>query len=121
MYTYNQNKISYIKIADSLEIYKISTSIDLQYNDGKTETSAEKDFDHIKQLISVYGKILFFTKPKKEDIMHTFTFGVEQENLFLKGQDSVGVLKDRLNSIILFNDTICTSGTGINMYITKEH
>ena len=53
--------------------------------------------------------------------MHTFTFGVEQENLFLKGQDSVGVLKDRLNSIILFNDTICTSGTGINMYITKEH
>ena len=32
MYTYNQNKNSYIKIADSLEIYKISTSIDLQYN-----------------------------------------------------------------------------------------
>ena len=40
MNTYNQNKNSDIKIADSLEIYKISTSIDLQYNDGKTETSA---------------------------------------------------------------------------------
>jgi len=121
MYTYNQNKNSYIKIADTLEIYKISTTIDLSYNDGKTENSAEKDFDHIKQMILMYGKILFFTKPKLKDNMYTFTFGVEQENLFLKGQDPVGVLKERLNTIILFNDTIFTSGNDINMYITKEH
>jgi len=121
MYTYNQNKNSYIKIAETLEIYKISTSIILHYNDGITETTSEKDFDHIKQLISVYGKILFFTKPKQNNNMFTFTFGVEQENLFLKGQDPVGVLKDRLNNIILFNNSICTIGTGINMYITKEH
>jgi hypothetical protein len=53
--------------------------------------------------------------------MFTFTFGVEQENLFLKGKDPAGVLKDRLNNIILFNNSICTIGTGINMYITKEH
>jgi hypothetical protein len=120
MYTYNQNKNSYIKIADTLEIYKISTKIKLSYNDGKTDSACEKDFDHIKQLISVYSKILFFTKPELCNGMYSFKFGVEQQNLFLKGKDPVGVLKDRLHGIILFNDTISINDKSINMYITKE-
>jgi hypothetical protein len=52
--------------------------------------------------------------------MYSFKFGVEQQNLFLKGKDPVGVLKDRLHGIILFNDTISINDKSINMYITKE-
>ena len=32
-----------------------------------------------------------FYKPKKEDTMHTFTFGVEQEKTVLKGQDPLSL------------------------------
>ena len=121
MYTYNQNKQTYIKIAETLEIYKLSTKIPLSYNNDKTDQLSEKDFDHIKQLISIYGKILFFTKPAFKDSLYSFKFGVEQENLFKQGDNPVGVLQQRLDKIILFNDTINTLGNNINTYITKEH
>jgi len=121
MYTYNQNKETYIKIADSLEIYKLSTKIPLAYNNDKTDQLAEKDFDHIKQLISIYGKILFFTKPTLDKNLYCFKFGVEQPDLFKQGNNPVGVLQQRLDKIILFNDTINTLGNNINTYITKEH
>ncbi len=121
MYTLNTTKNSYVKIADTIEIYCITTDIGLAYNNEETESDQEKDFDHLRQLISIYEKILFFTKPEKTSNGYTFKFGVEQKDLFSLNNDPVGVLKERLNGVVLFDNTIITKGLNTNTKITKEH
>jgi len=119
MYSYNSVKHNYLQVGESLEVYGISTKLPLSYTGPDVQTDSEKDFDHLKQLIGIYGKILFFTAPVLKNDSYEFKFGVEQPNLFALKSDDVGVLKKRLNNLVMFADTICTEGVNSNTWISK--
>ncbi len=119
MYSYNSAKHNYLQVGDSLEVYSVSTRLPLDYKGPNVQSDSEKDFDHLKQLIGIYGKILFFTAPTKDNDKYEFKFGVEQRDLFMQNGDNVGVLKKRLDNLVMFADTICTQGVNTNTWITK--
>jgi|MDTC01.2.fsa_nt_gb predicted double-glycine peptidase len=120
MYSYNSAKNSYVKIANTLELYKFETKIKLTHNPPDLLTDSEKDFDHLTQLIGVYGKILFFTTPSFDGkSTWQFKFGVEQSDLFKFKDDNVGVLTKRFNNLILFGDVLITEGVNTNTWISK--
>jgi hypothetical protein len=120
MYSYNSAKNSYVKIANTLELYKFETKIKLTHNPPNLLTDSEKDFDHLTQLIGVYGKILFFTTPLLDSkSTWQFKFGVEQSDLFKFKDDNVGVLTKRFNNLILFGDVLITEGVNTNTWISK--
>jgi len=119
MYSYNSAKHNYLQVGDSLEVYSVSTRLPLDYKGPDVQSDSEKDFDHLKQLIGIYGKILFFTAPTRAKDKFEFKFGVEQPDLFAQNGDSVGVLKKRLDNLVMFADTICTQGVNTNTWITK--
>jgi len=121
MYSYNSLKNTYIQLSESLEIYKLCTKIPLSYNEV-TEKDSEKDFDHIKQLILMYDKILFFTQPTsslKHKNCYEFTFGVSHANLFAFKDNEVGILQNRLDEMVLFGGTLATKGVNTNTWIYK--
>jgi len=119
MYSYNSSKKNYFKISESLEIYKIKTTIALEYNNGSIESDSEKDFDHLRQLINIYDRILFFSSPMPIDGKYEFKFGVEQIDLFKLKNDDTGVLRNRLNNLVMFNDIMFTQGVNTNTWIYK--
>ena len=123
MYSLNTNKNQYMQVSEDLEVYKIITTLPIDYKDNDLDLDKQKDFDHLHQLITMYGKILFFSKPRRSTYkgkqVYEVTFGVEQKNLFELGSNPVGVLENRLNNIVLFSDTICTQGVNTNVWITK--
>ena len=123
MYSLNSNKNQYMQVSKDLEVYKLITTLPINFDDNNLELDNQKDFDHLHQLISMYGKILFFSRPRKSihkgKNVYEVRFGVEQKDLFELGSNPVGVLEDRLNNIILFSDTICTQGVNTNVWITK--
>jgi len=121
MYSYNSLKNTYIQLSESLEIYKLCTTIPLSYNEV-TETDSEKDFDHVKQLILMYDKILFFTQPTqslKHKNCYEFIFGVSHVNLFAYKKNEVGILQNRLDDLILFGGILNTKGVNTNTWIYK--
>lgn len=118
MYSLNTVKNTYLQVGKSAEIYKLITEIPLIYKEI-VDKDSEKDFDHIKQMISIYGKILFFTQPNFKLNSYEFVFGVEQPNLFQLHDDPVGVLTARLQDIVLFGGKINCSGVNTNTWIKK--
>ena len=123
MYSLNSNKNSYMQVSENLEVYKLITTLPIDYQNNDLDLDKQKDFDHLHQLITMYGKILFFSKPRKAihkgKQVYEVTFGVDQPNLFELGSNPVGVLENRLNNVVLFSDTICTEGVNTNIWITK--
>lgn len=120
MYSFNSAKNSYVKIANTVELYKFETKIKLEHNPPNLETDSEKDFDHLTQLIGVYGKILFFTIPVcNNKHVYQFKFGVEQPDLFKFKDDNVGVLTKRFDNLVLFGDVLHTEGVNTNTWISK--
>ena len=119
MYSYNSSKKNYFEISRSLEIYKVQTTIVLEYNHGNIDSDAEKDFDHLRQLINIYDRILFFTGPVLINGKYEFKFGVEQIDLFKLKNDDTGVLRNRLNNLVMFNDIMFTQGVNTNTWIYK--
>jgi len=123
MYSLNANKNQYMQVSKDLEVYKLITTLPIDYQNDDLDLDKEKDFDHLHQMITMYGKVLFFSKPRKSVYkgkqVYEVTFGVEQKNLFELGPNPVGVLENRLNNIVLFSDTIHTQGVNTNIWITK--
>jgi len=123
MYSLNTSKNQYMQVSEDLEVYKIVTTLPIDYQNDNLDQDKQKDFDHLHQLITMYGKILFFSKPRKSMYkgkqVYEVRFGVEQKNLFELGANPVGVLENRLNKIVLFSDTIYTQGVNTNIWITK--
>ena len=123
MYSLNASKNQYMQMSEDLEVYKIITTLPIDYQNNDLNFDKEKDFDHLHQLITMYGKILFFSKPRRSTYkgkqVYEVTFGVEQKNLFELGANPVGVLENRLDNVILFSDTINTKGLNTNIWITK--
>jgi hypothetical protein len=112
-----------MQVSEDLEVYKIVTTLPIDYQNDTLDQDKQKDFDHLHQMITMYGKILFFSKPRKSIYkgkqVYEVRFGVEQKNLFELGSNPVGVLENRLNNIVLFSDTIHTQGVNTNIWITK--
>ena len=73
MYSYNSTKHNYLQVGDSLEVYSVSTKLPLDYKGPDVQSDSEKDFDHLKQLIGIYGKILFFTAPTRAKDKYEFS------------------------------------------------
>lgn len=123
MYSLNTSKNQYMQVSEDLEVYKIVTTLPIDYQNDILDQDKQKDFDHLHQMITMYGKILFFSKPRKSIYkgkqVYEVRFGVEQKNLFELGSNPVGVLENRLNNIVLFSDTIHTQGVNTNIWITK--
>ena len=118
MYSLNTVKNTYLQLAKTTEIYRVVTTIPLTYSDY-IESDSDKDFDHMKQMISIYGKLLFFTAPTIKLNRYEFVFGVEQPDLFQLHDDPVGVLKARLQGILLFGGDIVCNGVNTNTWIKK--
>ena len=93
MYSYNSTKHNYLQVGDSLEVYKVSTKLPIEYKGPDVQSDSEKEFVHMKQLFGIYGKILFFTAPKKRHIRCNLW-----NRLFAQNGDAVGVLKKRLDN-----------------------
>lgn len=123
MYSLNTNKNQYMQVSEDLEVYRLTTTLPIDYQNEDLDLDKQKDFDHLHQMITMYGKVLFFSKPRKSVYkgkqVYEVTFGVEQKNLFELGSNPVGVLENRLNNIVLFSDTISTQGVNTNVWITK--
>ncbi|MBR19972.1 MAG: hypothetical protein CMA64_07495 [Euryarchaeota archaeon] len=123
MYSLNTNKNQYMQVSEDLEVYRLTTTLPIDYENEDLDLDKQKDFDHLHQMITMYGKVLFFSKPRKSVYkgkqVYEVTFGVEQKNLFELGSNPVGVLENRLNNIVLFSDTISTQGVNTNVWITK--
>jgi hypothetical protein len=118
MYSLNTVKNTYLEVSKTTEIYRLETNIPLTHSD-LVDQDSDKDFDHVKQLITIYGKILFFTKPNFKLNRYEFVFGVEQPDLFQLHNDPVGVLKARLQGIVLFGGKIVCNGVNTNTWIKK--
>jgi len=123
MYSLNTSKNQYMQMSKDLEVYRLTTTLPIDYENEDLDLDKQKDFDHLHQMITMYGKVLFFSKPRKSVYkgkqVYEVTFGVEQRNLFELGSNPVGVLENRLNNIVLFSDTISTQGVNTNVWITK--
>ena len=65
MYSLNASKNQYMQMSEDLEVYKIITTLPIDYQNNDLNFDKEKDFDHLHQLITMYGKILFFSKPRR--------------------------------------------------------
>ena len=58
-----------MQVSENLEVYRLITTLPIDYQNEDLDLDKQKDFDHLHQLITMYGKVLFFSKPRNHSIM----------------------------------------------------
>jgi hypothetical protein len=124
--------------------YRIITLVDItrtnepKSSDNELKKKQQSNFDSLRQTIELRSNVEWTRDPKKEDgrlpedingkaVHWLWDFSVEREDVFLKGNNPVGLLEDDLHGVPIINDlensaeialpAIQTRGKSVNTWI----